>query len=164
MVTRAQVCGAALLFTACAAPLAQPAMLVGTWEYRQANPARPSGVDAEGERLVIRRAADGRLVADYFGLERTGDHGLFYSAVAATGLNADPDGTLRLTVPGRRLFRTRPASVAQAATLETAGSTAFELSLSGRLANGNLVVSCSAGGDSCPDSQMVFRRVSTSAR
>lgn len=58
------------LSAACATPLAQPATLMGTWEYRQTNSASPTGVDAEGERLVFRRAADGQLVVHYFGLER----------------------------------------------------------------------------------------------
>lgn len=152
------------LSAACATPLAQPATLMGTWEYRQTNSASPTGVDPEGERLVFRRAADGQLVVHYFGLERAGDVGLFYTAVEATGLNVDPDGTVRLTVPARRLFRKRPQSLEESRALEPAGSTAFELSFSGRLTDGNLVMSCSAGGDSCPDSRMVFQRLSPAAR
>lgn len=139
--------------------MAQPATLMGTWEYRQANSASATGVDAEGERLVFRRAAEGQLVVHYFGLERAGDAGLFYSAVEATELKVDPDGTVRLTVPARRLFRKRPKSLDEAASLEQAGSTTFALSLSGRLTGENLELSCSAGGDSCPDSRMVFRRL-----
>jgi hypothetical protein len=137
---------------------------MGTWEYRQTNSASPTGVDAEGERLVFRRAADGQLVVHYFGLERAGDAGLFYTAVEAKGLKVEPDGTVRLTVPARRLFRKRPESLEESATLGPAGSTTFELSLSGRLTEENLDVSCSAGGDSCPDSRMVFRRLSPGAQ
>jgi hypothetical protein len=139
---------------------AQPAALIGTWEYRQANSASPTGVDREGERLVFRRTADGQLVVLYLGLERAGEHGLFYTAVEATGLKIDPDGTVHVTVPARRLFRKRAESLEEAAKLEPAGSTKFELSLSGRLSDESLVVSCSAADGSCPDSRMVFRRVS----
>ena len=60
---------------------AQAPNLAGPWEYRQANAARADGVVAEGERLIVVRQADGRLTGQYFGLERTGDHGLFYTAV-----------------------------------------------------------------------------------
>ena len=79
---------------------------------------------------MIREGADGTLVAEYFGLERGGDHGLFYTAVRTT-IEVVPDGTVRLTVPARRLFRTRPESVEHAAKLESAGRTAYELSLAG---------------------------------
>lgn len=152
------------VFADCAAPLAQPATLIGTWEYRQANSARPTGLDREGERLVFLRAAGGQVVALFFGLERAGEAGLFYTAVEATGLKVDPNGTVRLTVPTRRLFRKRPKSLEEATKLEPAGSTTFELSLSGRLTEENLVMTCLAGGDSCPNSRMVFRRLSPRAQ
>ena len=159
MVTRVRVLMCcAVLTAACVAPLAQPAPLVGTWEYRQANSASATGLDNEGERLVIREVAGGQLVAEYFGLERSGEHGLFYSAVSAT-IEVAPDGTVRLTVPARRLFQKRPESLERAAKLESAGRTAYELSLSGRVVGEELVMACSAGGASCPDSRMGFRRV-----
>jgi hypothetical protein len=137
---------------------------MGTWEYRQANVGSPTGLDSEGERLMFRRAADGRLVVDYFGLEREGEHGLYYTAVEVTGFKIDPDGTVRLIVPARRLFRTRPASVENAATLKEAGFTKGELSFSGQLTGENLVVSCSAQLNDCPESRMIFRRLPPPAR
>ena len=163
MLTRVHVvicCG--VLTTACVAHMAQPAPLVGTCEYRQANSGSATGLDSEGERLVIRDAG-GQLVAEYFGLERSGEHGLFYTAVRAA-IEVAPDGTVRLTVPARQLFHKRPESLEQAAKLESAGRTAYELSLSGRVVGEELVMACSAGGSSCPDSRMGFRRVPSSRK
>ena len=158
-----------LICLALAAPgadtLAQAPSLVGTWEYRQANSASPSGVDDEGERLVFRQTAAGQLVAEYFGLERAGEHGLFYTAVEASGLTFEPDGTIRLTIPARRLYRSRPKSLEEAATLPLAGSTTDELFFSGKLTDGTFVVSCSElrSSNRCPDSRLVFRRLSPGA-
>jgi hypothetical protein len=149
----------ALALTA-AAPAAQQPALEGTWEYRQANSARPQGVDAEGERIVVARTADGTLTAQYFGLEREGEHGLFYTAVEATAVAPTDTGGITLTVPSRQLYRTRPRSVTHARTLESAGQTREALVLSARLhADGTLVVACSAAPGACPDATMVFRRL-----
>jgi hypothetical protein len=139
---------------------------VGTWEYRQANSASPTGVDDEGERLVFRQTRTGQIAADYFGLERAGEHGLFYTAVETKGLKVDPDGTIRLTIPARRLYRSRPKSLEEAATLALAGSTTDELFFSGKLTDGTLVVSCSElpSLSRCPDSRMTFRRLSPGPR
>ena len=152
---------AALLAVALAAavPPAQRPALEGTWEYRQANSARPQGVDAEGERLVIARAADGTLTAQYFGLEREGEHGLFYTAVEATAVGATDAGGITLTVPARQLHRTRPRSLTHARALESAGQTRELLTFSARLhADGTLVAACTAAPGACPDATMVFRR------
>ena len=153
---------AAALLLACANPSAQRASpLAGTWEYRQPNSARPAGSDAEGERLVIAFGPDGRAWAQYFGLERAGEHGLFYTAVDATQVGIASTGTLTLVVPARSLFRTRPRSVEDTARMPSAGITRYEMSLRGTLVSGALVVTCSATvADTCPDSEMTFRRVS----
>jgi len=132
--------------------------MIGTWEYRQKNPARPSGFDLEGERLVIRRGSRNRLAVDYFGLERAEEHGLFFTAVEATDVTQEPEGALRFTVPARRLFRTRPETVASAAQLESVGSSAYQMSLRAVVVANELVVSCTAGGGSCPEPVMTFRR------
>lgn len=132
--------------------------MVGTWDYRQKNAASPSGFDLEGERLVIRRVNRSALAADYFGLERSGEHGLFYSAVEATDIAQESTGALRFTVPARRLFRNRPETVMRATQLESVGSTAFQLSLRAILVADELVISCTAAGDSCPEPVMTFRR------
>ena len=147
---------------ACASPFAQPASpLAGPWEYRQANAARPEGVDAEGERLVVSIGPDGQPAVQYFGLERTGDHGLFYTAVRAVRVAIGSHETLTLVVPARQLYRARPVSLEDAAALPRTGVTRYELTLRGTLTDGALVMTCSAAvGDTCPDSRMTFRRLS----
>ena len=93
-----------------------------------------------------------------FGLERAGEHGLYFTAVEATDVIQEPEGALRFTVPTRRLFRTRPETVARATQMESAGSSAYHLSMRAVVVANELVVSCTAGGASCPDSVMTFRR------
>ena len=151
--------GCATSLAACA-PSEDPwAPLLGRWEYRQQNPARPGGVDEEGERLEFVRGDDGALTASYFGLEREGEHGLFYTATAIRVLSLDEQGTVRLTVPARRLFSRRPASLAEAATGEyAAGFTKDSLRLAGSIENGDLVLVCSADAGACPERTMVFRK------
>jgi hypothetical protein len=135
--------------------------LAGTWEYRQANTARSDGRDAEGERLIVVRQADGRLTAQYFGLERTGDHGLFYTAVDLGAVTASADGSIAFRVAARLLYRERPATLAAAARLASAGRTADVLAFSGRLTGDTLVLACTSAPGACPDARLVFRRLET---
>ena len=137
----------------------QPPDVAGTWEYRQANRARPDGLDAEGERLVVVRHADGRQTGHYFGLERTGDHGLLYTAVDLGPLLVGLDGRIAFTVPARTLYRSRPPSLAGAARLPSAGRTTEVLAFSGRIAGSTLLLTCTSAPGACPDSRLVFRRV-----
>ena len=133
--------------------------LEGTWQYRQANAARPDGLDAEGERLVVTRQADGRVTARYFGLERTGEHGLYYTAVDVGPLQVAADGEVGFTVPARALFRTRPSTVEDAARLEPAGRTTDVLSFRGRRTGESLVLTCTSTPGACPDDRLAFRRL-----
>jgi hypothetical protein len=149
----------AALGLASPAPAPAQGTLAGTWEYRQANPARPDGVDAEGERLVVTRTGDGRFTAHYFGLEREGEHGLFYTAVDVGAVEIGADGTIRFVVPARTLYRTRPATLAAAGGLESAGSTKDALTFAGRLTDDTLTFTCTATRGACPDARLVFRAV-----
>lgn len=134
------------------------ASFIGVWEYRQRNLAAPSGYDPEGERLEIRR--NGRSVIGlYFGLEREGEHGLFYTATEVADLAIDDEGRLRFTVPERRLFAVRPLSIEDASVSRDAGRTRDELKMIGRITNGYLVLDCVSGRDVCPDGRLVFSRI-----
>jgi hypothetical protein len=149
-----------LLLAGCG-PAADPWVpLVGTWEYRQANIAATGGLDAEGERLEL-FAADGPR-GRYFGLEREGEHGLYYTATEVSRLALDEAGTLTFTVPARTLYRRRPASLEDAAALDTAGDragfTRETLSFAGRIEDGALVLYCAADGPACPERVMRFTR------
>jgi hypothetical protein len=96
----------------------------------------------------------------YFGLEREGEHGLFYTVVQLADLMLAPNGDLGFIVPGRELFHERPKSLEEAEQKRSAsaGVTRDELRLRGRLQQGNLVLGCTSTGYSCPEDLMVFRR------
>ena len=132
------------------------AALVGTWEYRQ---AAGKDVDAEGERLEVARV-DGRLQGVYFGLEREGEHGLFYTAVPMRNLKVGRSGEVSFTVPARDLFSTRPRTLQQAETEKSrsSGFTRDELSLEGVLQGDRLTLRCVSTRPSCPDRAMVFQK------
>jgi len=132
---------------------------IGTWEYRQANPAAESGYDSEGERLEIRRIGQS-IKAFYFGVEREGEHGLFYSVTEADGLSMDSNGRISFTVPVRRLYYKRPASLeaAKKSGDDSSGFTSYTLHMSGTLDNGRLVVRCGSQFGNCPDDQIVFKK------
>jgi hypothetical protein len=103
--------------------------------------------------------AVGAPIAEYYGLERAGEHWLFYTAVEATNVAVDRDGNVRLTVPARQLFRTRPRTLQEAARLESAGMTKDVLVFTGRVEGDALDLSCSGVADACPDARMLFRRL-----
>jgi hypothetical protein len=126
--------------------------ILGVWEYRQANSASPSGFDDEGERLQFTRAG-GKIQGLYFGLEREGEHGLFYSLVGLKNIQLTGN-KISFTVPERSLYSTRPAQIGEA--LESTGYTRDELHYEGTIEVGALSLRCS--GASCPDRWVVFRK------
>jgi hypothetical protein len=138
--------------------LAQPESPVGTWEYRQRNVGNPTRVDPEGERLVIAPAGE-RIAIAYFGLEREGEHGLYYTAVQATNVQRANGGRVDFTVPARTLYRTRPTSLAHAASLESAGVATYPLRLTAVRRGEVLIVTCASDDWSCPEPTMTFMRV-----
>jgi hypothetical protein len=130
--------------------------LLGAWEYRQ---RAGEGYDEEGERLEL-SCNIGSVHGLYFGLEREGEHGLFYTLVELTDLKLGPNGDLTFTVPDRSLFRRRPKSLQEVKEnhLTSAGFTRDTLHLRGRLQEGNLVLACTSTGHSCPEDRMLFGR------
>lgn len=133
-----------------------PDALLGTWEYRQ---AAGTGYDSEGERLVL-TCVDDTLLGAYYGLEREGEHGLFYTAVELSDLKVSTDGELSFTVGERELFGERPKSLedVKQKKLASAGLTRDALHLRGRLENGLLYLTCTSAAASCPDKVMAFRK------
>lgn len=131
------------------------AALLGTWEYRQ---KAGEGYDAEGERLIL-ACAEGTLRGVYFGLEREGEHGLFYTAVETIDLKVSTDGELSFSVGERELFRERPHSLEDVTRRKSssAGLTRDALYLRGRIKDGALHLTCTANA-SCPEKDMVFRK------
>jgi hypothetical protein len=133
-----------------------PRRLLGVWEYRQ---KAGQGYDDQGERLELSCRGDS-IQGLYFGLEREGEHGLFYSLVEMADLKVDPNGELSFTVPERDLFHERPKNLQEVKQkkLASAGVTRDELYLRGRLKEEKLIVACTSKGSSCPDTVMVFHK------
>lgn len=132
-----------------------PSQYLGVWEYRQ---QAGEGYDPEGERLEL-SCVGGSMRGLYFGLEREGEHGLFYTLVQLPDLKLAPNGDLTFTVPGRELFYERPKNLQEVdqKSVASAGFTRDELRLRGRLKEGRLVLGCTSAGHSCPEAVMVFR-------
>ena len=120
---------------------------LGTWEYRQ---RAGLGFDAEGERLVI-SCDSGPPQGRYYGLERAGEHGLFYTLVKMTNLSITPDSGLSFIVGERELYSDTTRAT-------WAGVTRDTLVMRGRLEGDNLAVTCTSTANFCPDSVMVFHK------
>jgi hypothetical protein len=133
-----------------------PTAWTGSWEYRQ---RAGDSYDEEGERLELSCRA-GALVGLYHGLEREGEHGLFYTLVEVRDLKLSPEGELSFTVPGRALFNERPATLLEAEKRKpaSAGFTRDELLMKGRVQGKTLTLHCTSASISCPEDVMVFRR------
>jgi hypothetical protein len=130
---------------------------IGTWEYHQLNPGSITGYDSEGERLVFARSSHS-AAGTYFGLERMGDEGLYYTATAVTKLTLR-DSVLSFVVPARSLYEKRPGSLHDAKGMKARGFTRNELRMQGRLVDGRLRLTCTSEAGECPDGVMVFARV-----
>jgi hypothetical protein len=140
------ICVAAL---ACGAPAHQACdpRFLGTWEYRQAAGA---GFDAEGERLVISCDA-GSPHGLYYGLERAGEHGLFYTRLEMMNVAMTADSGLSFMVGERQLY-------SDSTRATWAGVTRDTLVMRGRLEGANLAVTCTSTAYLCPDKVMVFHK------
>lgn len=131
---------------------------LGTWEYRQA--AGENAYDQEGEKLIL-LPGPGHLRGLYFGLEREGEHGLFYTAVEVKDLVVGKGGRISFRVPERALFRARPRSIEEAEQrrIPSAGLTRDELQMEGPLQGNRLTLKCkSSQAIACPEEIMVFRK------
>ncbi|HJR16687.1 MAG TPA: hypothetical protein VJ808_07520 [Gemmatimonadales bacterium] len=131
-----------------------PRQFLGAWEYRQ---AAGDGFDAEGERLEL--SCNGQTLRGlYHGLEREGEHGLFYTLVEVRELQVDQAGLISFVVPERELFQKPPSSLGavRQKRLPSSGVTWDQLHFQGGVEDGKLVLTCTAKGDSCPDRRMVF--------
>jgi hypothetical protein len=133
-----------------------PRQFLGTWEYRQ---AAGDEFDAEGERLEL-KCSGSTLSGLYHGLEREGEHGLFYTLVEVQHLRVKEAGAISFVVPARELFQKSPSTWAavQQKRLTSSGITRDQLHFQGHLEDQKLVLTCTANGSSCPERRMVFQR------
>lgn len=134
-------------------PAAPP--LAGRWQYLQPP-------DIEGEVLDL-FVSSGRWRGVMNGLERAGEHGLFYYVAELEGLEVSPDGGIRFEVGERSLFDRRPA-LSELGGKGDAGVVRDRMRFSGRLESGDLVLRCAGAGGSCPDSTLRFKRITASPK
>lgn len=135
------------------------APFLGTWEYRQRNSASPTGYDAEGERIELKKQG-GSIQGLYFGLQREGEHGLYYTLVEIKDIEVSEGGKISFRIPERDIYRERPRSLEeiQRVKRKSAGFTRVELEFQGQLKNGELVLRCIADPIECPEEVMAFRK------
>lgn len=126
--------------------------IVGRWQYLQPP-------DRQGEILDI-SLFNGRYKGIMNGLERAGEHGLFYYVVEVSDLSIAADGSIRFTVGPRSYYRQRP-KLSVPAKARDSGGTRESMYFSGRLEGSELVLQCKDPGLSCPDSTLRFKRLST---
>lgn len=123
--------------------------LSGHWQYLQPP-------DTEGEILDLVKN-DGQWRGIMNGLERAGEHGLFYYAVEVENLIVKKDGSISFTV-GERVFYSKRPVLSHLGGEGDGGFSRTPLFFSGQLKDGNLVLQC-ASDDSCPDSTLQFKRL-----
>ena len=122
--------------------------LAGRWRYLQPP-------DAEGEVLEL-RVSSGQWIGIMNGLERMGEHGLYYYVVEVESLEVTPGGAVRFAVGERTLFRRRPPLSRLGEIHDDAGLARDRLRFAGRLEALDLVLRCIG---SCPDTVMRFQRI-----
>ena len=125
--------------------------LAGRWQYLQPP-------DTEGEVLDLSEAS-GHWRGIMNGLERAGEHGLFYYVVEVESLRVEQDGSVGFVVGERSLFSRRPA-LSMLAGKGDAGNDTNRMRFAGRIEAGDLVLRCADPWGSCPDSTLRFKRIS----
>jgi hypothetical protein len=145
--------GAAFLLTVhVAATLAGPPEpgLIGRWQYLQPP-------DREGEVLDFSYSA-GRWHGVMNGLERAGEHGLFYYVVAVGNLAVESNGGIRFEI-GERAFHSKRPALSRLGGQGGGGFARSRMRFSGRLEGGDLVLRCEDNDGSCPDSILRFKKM-----
>ncbi len=128
------------------------ASLAGRWQYLQPP-------DTEGEVLDLFTTSNHwRGIMN--GLERAGEHGLFYYVVEIEKLVVLPDGNISFEIGERQFFAQRPA-LSHLGGNGDSGFARLHLRFSGRIVGGDLVLYCSDEDGSCPDSTLRFKKLST---
>lgn len=128
--------------------------LSGRWQYLQPP-------DAEGEILDLVKN-NGQWRGFMNGLERAGEHGLFYYVVEVEDLIVKADGSISFTVGERAFYRKRPV-LSQVGGEGDGGFARMPMFFAGQLQDGYLVLACK-GDDSCPDLILRFEKAAIPRR
>jgi hypothetical protein len=127
-----------------------PASLAGRWQYLQPP-------DTEGEVLDL-LASSGQWRGVMNGLERAGEHGLFYYVVEVGKLAVAPDAGISFEIGERSFFTKRPA-LSHLGGDGDGGSARSRMRFSGRIVGEEVVLQCADEDRSCPDSTLRFKRL-----
>jgi len=130
---------------------------VGVWEYRQENSGSKSGYDSEGEKIEF-KLENNQLSGTYFGVEREGEHGIFYSVVKLKNIIFTEDNKINFIVPERDLFSKRPKNINEATKNKenNNGFTRSTLQYSGTIRNDVLWLVCKTDYGNCPADSLDF--------
>lgn len=129
-----------------------PPPLAGRWQYLQPP-------DTEGEVLDL-AVESGRWRGIMNGLERAGEHGLFYYAVELEKLTVTPDGSINFEIGEREFFTKRPP-ISHLGGKADGGFARSPMRFSGRIMGGYLELQCKDEDGSCPDSSLRFEKLSS---
>ena len=149
---------AMLILTALAAvAIAGPSEpgLAGRWQYLQPP-------DHEGEVLDLSYSA-GRWHGVINGLERAGEHGLFYYVVAVGNLAVESNGDIRFEI-GERSFHHKCPALSHLGGPGDGGFARSRMRFAGQLEGGDLVLRCEDDDGSCPDSILRFKKMPATGR
>jgi hydrogenase maturation factor HypE len=92
------------------------------------------------------------------GLERAGEHGLFYYVVEASDLAIGAGSTISFTV-GERSFVSRRPPLSKLGVEGTRGLARDQMRFRGKMEGGDVVLICEGAGNSCPASTLRFKRI-----
>ena len=130
-------------------------MLSGRWQYLQPP-------DEQGEVLDL-FLESGQWRGIMNGLERAGEHGLFYYVVELENLTVESDGSLRFEIGERTFFSQRPP-LSQTGAAGDSGFARSRMRFAGHLEAGGLIIDCKDVDGSCPDARLRFTRIPAAAK
>jgi hypothetical protein len=124
--------------------------LAGRWQYLQPP-------DEEGEVLdLFVTAAGWRGIMS--GLERAGEHGLFYYVVEVENLAVEPNGRIGFEI-GERSFSTERPALSRLGSEGDRGFARSRMRFAGRLEGRDMILRCDDHDGSCPAGIMRFNRL-----
>jgi len=129
-----------------------PPSFAGRWQYLQ-----PPDTEGEVLDLVV---SSGHWRGIMNGLERAGEHGLFYYVVEIEQLSITPDGIISFEIGERDFFTKRP-SLSHLGGHGDGGASRLHMHFYGRIVGGDLVLQCEDEDGSCPDSKLHFKKLTT---
>lgn len=129
-----------------------PPSLAGRWQY-----LLPPDTEGEVLDLVV---SSGHWRGIMNGLERAGEHGLFYYVVEIEKLAIAPDGIISFEIGERKFFIKRPP-FSHLGGHSDGGFARRHMHFSGRIVGVDLVLQCNDEDGSCPDSTLRFKRLTT---